>query len=65
MSAPLPLQAFRREAEDVIRTAAAPDVQRWEWRHQFGTMVIEVRGDEVFVDQVKVQRLGAFSAPGG
>ena len=55
MSAPLPIQAFRREAEDVICTACAPDVQRWEWRHQFGTMVIEVRGDEVFVDQVKVK----------
>ena len=58
MAAPLPAHAFRREAEDVIYSAAQPQLQRWEWRHQFGTMLIEVRGGEVWVDLVKVEQLG-------
>ena len=48
-------------------TVAAPDVQgaaptgvaaravmRWVWHSRFGTIVIEVRGDDVFVDGDRV-----------
>jgi hypothetical protein len=64
MNAPLHPDAFRREAEDVIHSAAGSHAQRWEWRHQFGTMVIEVRGGEVFVDGARVAQLG-FDAGDG
>lgn len=40
----------------VARVAAAPaePAQRWVWQGRYGTIVIEVRGDDVYVDGQKV-----------
>ncbi len=63
MNAPLSAQAFRRAAEDALHTVDATGVQRWEWRHHFGTLVIEVRGVEVFVDGQRVEPVGRPGKP--
>ena len=38
------------------RVAAVPadPVQRWVWQGRYGTMVIEVRGDDAYVNGQKV-----------
>ena len=65
MNAPVSLEALRRATQDARHSITEAGAQRWEWRHQFGTMVIEVQGGEVFVDQVKVVPVGRCPRPLG
>lgn len=46
---PMPLPVTRQEAP------ADRPATRWVWHGRFGTILIEVRGDEVFVDGERVE----------
>ena len=58
MNAPLPPQLLQRSPDD--SPAASPPanacVLRHVWQSRWGTMLIEVRGDDIFVNGHVVER---------
>ena len=58
MNAPLPAQVLLRAAEPDITAAtqAAAGVIRYEWEGKFGSMLIEVIGEEIYVNGSRVLR---------
>lgn len=56
-SAAAPETLLRREARHPQQplALATPGVQRWVWEGRFGAMLIEVVGEQVFVDGQAVQ----------
>jgi hypothetical protein len=58
-----PERLLRRQASAEPELELATDgVQRWVWESRYGTMLIEVRGGEVFVNRERV--VPAELAPG-
>jgi hypothetical protein len=52
----LPRGEPRAEASaQVALPLATPGVQRWVWEGRYGPMLVEVAGDEVFVNGQRVQ----------
>jgi hypothetical protein len=61
MNAPLRPEVLLRPAQEAPRPQqelplASEGVQRFVWESRFGPMLIEVRGDEVFVNSQRVER---------
>lgn len=58
MNAPLlpEVLALRTGMHQPSLPLATPGVQRYVWQHRYGEMLIEVVGDEVFVNGSRVQR---------
>lgn len=58
MNAPLLPEILRRvePSPQAELPLAAEGVQRYVWQHRWGEMLIEVQGDNVFVDGTLVER---------
>jgi hypothetical protein len=57
MNAPVPSKALLDRTDDCESETplAAEPVLRWTWKSRFGAILIEVVGDDVFVDGKLVQ----------
>lgn len=49
-------QQAQQQSHQADLPLATPGIQRWVWRSRFGEMLIEVAGEEVFVNGQRVQR---------
>lgn len=68
MKTPAPLReevlTLREASPQASLPLAAEGVQRFVWEHRFGSMLIEVDGDEVRVDGEVVQPVPARKSEG-
>jgi hypothetical protein len=55
MRAPAPARPLARDADAPAPRGMEQPATRWEWHSRFGTIVIEVRADEVFVNGDRVE----------
>ena len=65
MNAPLYPEVLLRSSDDHQPTLplSTDGVARWVWESRFGSMLIEVQGDEVFVNGQRVLRSAAVADP--